>query len=236
MYIRYRFRAFYNSRNETIKICIVWRHQFLSRDQLYASFRRNMPRCWQLFELFRNEKARKRPSVHIDHSHFLGEDGGWRDELLSQYMESIFPSKVYIHPTILPYSGRWYGYDFRGIPIPDISHTKHTCHSDQKVGPLGLEDYRIENAQLSSSSQWDNEYTAHDGRLHGPRNWASSGVYFAQWWNVDFWRLVKVTEILTQGRSFGSQPEEWIASYYLSYSLDAVSFKNYAPYGTGEVM
>ena len=97
-----------------------------------------------------------------------------------------------------------------------------------------MEDNRIQNAQLSSSSERDGDYGPQDGRLHNPRAWRPLNHYL-HWLQVDFWRRVKVTEILTQGRS-DSDPEEWYASYYIDYSLNAVNFIDYAPYGTEEVI
>lgn len=96
-----------------------------------------------------------------------------------------------------------------------------------------MEDNRIKNAQLSSSSDKDSTYSSQNGRLHNPRAWVASNTG-VNWLQVDFLRLAKVTEILTQGRS-DSDPEEWIASYHIDYSLNAVDFINYAPYGTDEV-
>ena len=97
-----------------------------------------------------------------------------------------------------------------------------------------MEDNRIQNAQLSSSSERDGDYGSQDGRLHNPRAWRPLNHY-SNWLQVDFWRRVKVTEILTQGRS-DSDPEEWYESYYIDYSLNAVNFIDYAPYGTEEVI
>ena len=99
--------------------------------------------------------------------------------------------------------------------------------SDQKPGPLGLEDRRIQDGQLSASTENLGNHGPHDGRLHNERAWAAAAG--DQWLQVDFLRLVKVTEIWTQGRT-DSDPDEWIKSYDVKYSLNAVDFTAFTSY------
>jgi hypothetical protein len=97
-----------------------------------------------------------------------------------------------------------------------------------------LEDDRIQDVQLSASTDRDDYHGSRDGRLHDLRAWVPT-AYLGQWFQVDFWRLVKVTEIWTQGRT-DSDPNEWVKGYYVDYSLDAAEFASHSPYGSDLVM
>lgn len=105
-------------------------------------------------------------------------------------------------------------------------------HLEQKLGPLGLEDYRIQDSQLTASSKHLDNYGPKDGRLHGPRAWVAAQASHGQWFQVDFMREVKVTEIWTQGRNHAFQ---FSKSYHVSYSLDAVTFLDYQRNGYATV-
>ncbi|CAB4019932.1 Hypothetical predicted protein [Paramuricea clavata] len=112
--------------------------------------------------------------------------------------------------------------DHRAMRLEFIGYYK-----DQKPGPLGLEDRRIQDGQLSASTENQANHGPHDGRLHNERTWVASAG--DQWLQVDFLRLVKVTEIWTQGRT-DSDPDEWIKSYNVEYSLNAVDFTAFTSY------
>ena len=84
---------------------------------------------------------------------------------------------------------------------------------------------------MSASTQTeDYDHHARDGRLHDPIGWNASATSPEQWLQVDFLRLVSVTEIWTQGKTV-PDPDEWIKSYYVEYSSSSGSFTTFAPYG-----
>ena len=91
-----------------------------------------------------------------------------------------------------------------------------------------MEDGRIKDVQLSASSEWSSNYGAKRGRLHGDGAWVAASNNHPQYLQVDFWRLVKVREIWTQGRM---DPDQYITSYKVHYSLNAADFTEFKPYG-----
>ena len=88
------------------------------------------------------------------------------------------------------------------------------------MAPLGMENEAISDAQISASSQWDNN--------HGSPNkrgvWSSSNNDIYQWPQVDLGKYTTVTRIATRGRSDLNQ---WVTKYRLQYSEDGVNFHFY---------
>ena len=99
--------------------------------------------------------------------------------------------------------------------------------------PLGVEDGRIPDTAITSSSDVDYRHRASNGRLNfEPRNdrtgaWSARKNDVHQWLQVDFAQAMAIKRVSTQGRSDDTQ---WVRSYTLSYSQDGVfqflSFRN----------
>ena len=106
------------------------------------------------------------------------------------------------------------------------------------MSPLGMENGAISDAQISASSQWDNNLGSHRARLNGNPTGKGTGAWCAlnndknQWLQVDLGRYTTVNYIATQGRSDSSQ---WVTKYWLQYSDDGVNFLWYKDLGDGSV-
>ena len=102
------------------------------------------------------------------------------------------------------------------------------------MAPLGMESGAISDAQISASSQWDNNHGSHRARLNkrsfGNKRgaWSSLKNDIYQWLQVDLGTYTTVTRIATQGRSDMSQ---WVTKYRLQYSEDGVNFHFYKALG-----
>ena len=66
------------------------------------------------------------------------------------------------------------------------------------------------------------------GRLNGAASWTARVRNKNQWIQVDLGRDEVVTAIATQGRANLNQ---WVTSYYVSYSLDGKVFVSYKTKG-----
>ena len=88
----------------------------------------------------------------------------------------------------------------------------------------------ITDAQISASSQWDNNHGASRARLHMQRNGNQRGSWSArtndlnQWLQVDLGGYTTLTRVATQGRS---DHDQWVTKYNLQYSDDGVIFQFY---------
>ena len=89
---------------------------------------------------------------------------------------------------------------------------------------LGVGSGKISNAQITSSSIWSAGLSTQKGRLNGPASWSARRNDEKQWIQVDLNRKEVITAIATQGRHHHNQ---WVKSYYVSYSLDGKSFDDY---------
>jgi hypothetical protein len=112
-------------------------------------------------------------------------------------------------------------YSLLGFPPPP---------SPACLKPLGVENGKIPNSQMSASSVWDVDHGAENGRLHFQKNGRKTGAWSAlrnnahQWLGVDFGKIAKVTRVSTQSRHDYNQ---WVTSYTLEYSLDGAVFNTY---------
>ena len=104
--------------------------------------------------------------------------------------------------------------------------------TDQCNKPLGVEDGRIKDNQLSASSAWDDNtlrYGAARGRLHfkiWPQGWNAKKNDPYPWFQIDFGSTMTVTGVATQG--FGaSQTDEWVKSYSLATSFEGKEWEAY---------
>ena len=93
-----------------------------------------------------------------------------------------------------------------------------------------MEGEAISDAQISASSQRDNNYAARQARLHFKISGNKQGGWSAlendlnQWLQVDLGSYTRVTRVATQGRNAHN---EWVAKYNLQYSDDGVIFLMY---------
>ena len=93
-----------------------------------------------------------------------------------------------------------------------------------------MQNGRIKAAQLSASSSWDGNHVPNNGRLHLRRVGHRVGAWCArhntryQWFQIDFYRAVRLVKIATQGRQDTAQ---WVTQYYLSYSQDGAHFAEF---------
>ena len=97
-----------------------------------------------------------------------------------------------------------------------------------------MENGAISDAQISASSQWDNNHGPDRARLNRRRfgnmrgAWSSLNNDIYQWLQVDLGKYTTVTRIATQGRSDFNQ---WVSKYRLQYSEDGVNFHLYKSLG-----
>ena len=104
--------------------------------------------------------------------------------------------------------------------------------------PLGMQNRRIRNVAITSSSRWDNHHAPHLARLQNQRRgrymggWSAGANNAFQWLQIDLGRPTKVVRISTQGRPTVNQ---WVTSYYLLYSQDGVYFAFYFERNTRKV-
>ena len=97
-----------------------------------------------------------------------------------------------------------------------------------------MENGAISDAQISASSQWDDNHGPHRARLNRRRFGNNRGAWVAlnrdtsQWLQVDLGKYTTVTRIATQGRS---DLDRWVTKYRLQYSEDGVIFHLYKALG-----
>ncbi len=88
----------------------------------------------------------------------------------------------------------------------------------------------ISDAQITASSQWDEDHAARQARLHfkwsvdKEGSWSAGRNDLNQWLQVDLGGFTIVTRVATQGRNGNNQ---WVNSYRLQYSDDGVTFQFY---------
>ena len=93
----------------------------------------------------------------------------------------------------------------------------------------------IPDAQITASSQWDNNHAAIQGRLNFQQAGVKQGAWSArtndrnQWLQIDLGAAyAKVTRVASQGRNGADQ---WVTKYRLQYSNDGVNYQNYREQG-----
>ena len=95
---------------------------------------------------------------------------------------------------------------------------------------MGLQNRRLPNKMISSSSRWDNYHAPFLARLHLKRRGRYIGAWSAktnnryQWLQVDFGRAAKIIMIATQGRQ---DADQWVTQYFVLHSLDGIHFVDY---------
>lgn len=93
-----------------------------------------------------------------------------------------------------------------------------------------MEDGAITDAQITASSQWDDNHSPARARLNtrlvGAKKggWSSRPCDLNQWLQVDLGSYTIVTGVATQGRNGHDQ---WVTRYRIEYSNDGVNFHFY---------
>ena len=96
--------------------------------------------------------------------------------------------------------------------------------------PMGMQNGRIRNSMITASSFHDANHAPFLARLHGRRRGRYMGAWSAKYNNayqylqVDFGGASKIVRIALQGRQDANQ---WVKSFYCSYSMDTVHFVEY---------
>ena len=96
--------------------------------------------------------------------------------------------------------------------------------------PLGMESGAIKDAQITASTQWDNNHAPQRARLNmkltGVKRgaWSSRVLDLKQWLQVDLGSYTTVTGVATQGMNSHWQR---VTKYRLQYSNDGVNFQFY---------
>eukprot|EP00057_Strongylocentrotus_purpuratus_P031768 XP_785592.3 PREDICTED: uncharacterized protein LOC580443 [Strongylocentrotus purpuratus] len=88
--------------------------------------------------------------------------------------------------------------------------------------PLGLEDRRIADSQLSASSCWNTIQCANTARLFNEyQAWSPKKTDKNPWIQVDLRQSFRLEAVLTQGRD---NADNWIQTFLVTYSLDGYSW------------
>ena len=96
--------------------------------------------------------------------------------------------------------------------------------SDRCVMPLGLEDRRVSDGQLTASTYYNYHLSPWYGRLNGLYSWSVRSNRRGQWFQVNFVELMRIKGVATQGRQNANQ---WVRSYTVRYSVDGMYFRSY---------
>ena len=89
--------------------------------------------------------------------------------------------------------------------------------------PLGLQNRRLKNNQITASSSYPGLPTWR-ARLHHAQAWCARYNNHNQWIKFDFVSVTKVTGVAVQGRSNAHQ---WVTRYLLYFSQDNVHWAVY---------
>ena len=95
-----------------------------------------------------------------------------------------------------------------------------------------MENYKIAAAQISASSQANENFAPRHGRLNYRGNsgaWASWANDSHQWIQIDLRVGANVTFVATQGRYW--DPNQRVTQYKIQYSKDGLSFEAYKQAG-----
>ena len=96
--------------------------------------------------------------------------------------------------------------------------------------PLGMENKKIKDSQITVSSNYDESDSGKTARLHTniPKwgawcpnitNAEKENIYYDEYIQIDLLDLTTITKVATQGRSL-SGGTEYVKSYQISYSYD----------------
>ena len=97
------------------------------------------------------------------------------------------------------------------------------------VDPLGMEDRRIQDNQITSSTAYDANHAAYYARLNRPASgnsrgaWCTTNTDSSPWIQVDLGVSKNVSGIVLQGRA---DYDRWVTKYMVNYSDDGISWLN----------
>ncbi|XP_028395314.1 EGF-like repeat and discoidin I-like domain-containing protein 3 [Dendronephthya gigantea] len=103
--------------------------------------------------------------------------------------------------------------DYISLRIEVIGCYTGFCNTSEV--PLGVEDGRIKNSQMSSSNH-ENGFSTSKGRLNGAYSWYPTYDDQNEWLQVDLRKKELVTAIATQGSGIAF----WMKTYLISYGVD----------------
>jgi len=78
--------------------------------------------------------------------------------------------------------------------------------------PLGLEDGRVDKAQMTSSSYNNVNDGPWNARLNSGRGWSPRRNDRTRFLQIDFQAMTKVTRVATQGKRYANS---WVTKYYI---------------------
>lgn len=93
-----------------------------------------------------------------------------------------------------------------------------------------MEDRRVPDQLVTASSYYNFYGAPRNARLHQRRVGRLGGSWYAkrkdkrQWLKIDFGGLTRVSRVATQGRQ---NADQWVTSYYVSYSVKGFRFVTY---------
>ena len=93
--------------------------------------------------------------------------------------------------------------------------------------PLGLEDGRVDKAQMTSSSYNNVNDGPSNARLNSGRGWSPRKNDRTRFLQIDFQAMTKVTRVATQGKRYANS---WVTKYYIKYGKTKSRF---IPYRVG---
>ena len=97
------------------------------------------------------------------------------------------------------------------------------------MDPLGVEDGRIEDSQITASTEWNANHRASYARLNQPGGpgmaggWCPSGDH-GEWLQVDLGVSRLVSGIVMQGRA---DLGHWVRTYMVQYNRDGSSYSSW---------
>lgn len=101
-----------------------------------------------------------------------------------------------------------------------------------------MENHGVPNQLITASSFYNFYGSPRQARLRQRRVGRAGGSWYAkrndkrQWLKIDFGGLTRVSQIATQGRQ---NADQWVTSYYVSYSVKGFRFVTYKEYGRTKV-
>ena len=101
-----------------------------------------------------------------------------------------------------------------------------------------MEDHRVPDQLITASSYYNYWGSPRMARLHQRRVGKFGGSWYAkrndkrQWLKIDMGGLTRVSRCATQGRQ---NADQWVTSYYVSYSVKGYRFVTYKEYGRTKV-
>ena len=96
--------------------------------------------------------------------------------------------------------------------------------------PMGLKNGKLANRFITASSSWDMFHAPYLGRLIKGRagrfvgGWSAGVNNHDQWLQIDLGKPAKIVRCSTQGRA---DVDQWVTSYWVSYSADSLHFAYY---------